>query len=317
MSTDTTKNMINLNDSISICSSLNIKLLSHYVTQDTSILLFDNNITDSNILFEFHKNKQIDKLIIITNSKYKSSKERLFACNKISKSVLKHVKKNLLIVINLDNSYSNSKSIIKNLITLKNLSEELNIQLGIMSKDSNFLGFIEPNNSIYFSDLINSLKAICILDKQKQYEFIYDTVCDYLDMEFKNNNFCKFKDDACIGNKNGQTSYSDMGCCHSFQHSKFWSPTFIENMKLCSYLDCKTCSIKCISCKMFTCKYLQDKGIKFNHKNILLLDCFFNKKQYLVLESNFFKTKNEIVEKLMEKDNNLYIWYYLKRKYAI
>ncbi len=156
--TNIAKKAINLTKSVYINTSLNIDLLSQYITQDTSIILFDNNIIDSNIVFDFHKNKQIDKLIIITNSKHPSTKKRLFIRNKISKSVLDHVKKNLLLIINLDNDYNNLKNIIKNLIFLKSLSYELNIQLGVFSEDSTFLGIIEGNSSIYFNDLVNSLK---------------------------------------------------------------------------------------------------------------------------------------------------------------
>lgn len=310
-------NITNISNNINIYNSLDINTLLNNINENTSILLFDDNFQEQTHLFKLHKNKHIDKLIVITNSKQNIIKKRLFINSKISKSILEHVKKNLIIIFKIDNNYNNMKNIIINLIDLKNISNELSIELGITTGNSIFLGFIQNNNSIYFNDLITSLKSIYISDKYEQYKFIYDNVCDYLDSEFRKNNFCKFENDSCIANKNNQIPHSTMGCCYSFDHSGFWSPTFIENVKLCKYMNCKTCSTKCISCKMFTCKYLKNKNIIFNTHNLLLLDCFFNKKQHLILESNFFKTEEEILNKLLEKNSIPFFWYYLAKQYLI
>ena len=56
---------------------------------------------------------------------------------------------------------------------------------------------------------------------------------------------------------------------------------------------------KCITCKLFTCNYLKRKGIKFYIDDFIISD-LFNKKQQLVLKSNFFKTEEEIIDKLIK-----------------
>ena len=90
-----------------------------------------------------------------------------------------------------------------------------------------------------------------------------------------------------------------MGCCYSFEYCNFFETKFIKNIKLCEHLINKTCSTKCITCKLFTCKYLKEKHIKFDTHKILLLDCFFDKKQHLILNSNFFKTREDILNKFI------------------
>ena len=50
--------------------------------------------------------------------------------------------------------------------------------------------------------------------------------------------------------------------------------------------------------KLFV-RFLKEKGIKFDLHKILLLGCFFNKKQHSILTSNFFKTEEEIINNLV------------------
>ena len=50
-----------------------------------------------------------------------------------------------------------------------------------------------------------------------------------------------------------------------------------NNLTPCEHLkEDYTCGSKCIACKLFTCDYLEKKGIKFKIKDILLLNVFFN-----------------------------------------
>ena len=311
-------NDISLTENLSLSTDFNISELPMIVNENTSIILFGYENDKYKMFSDFHLSKNFDKLIVITQKKQYSIKKRLYFSYSITKSILEHVKKNLLIFINIDNNYMNTKHIIKELIELKKLAELLNINLGINYEGENVFGFISNNESIYFNDVINALRCIYISDKLKKYEYIYNTVCDYLDEQFKINNFCVFhEDDSCVNNRKENSIHSTMGCCYSFEYTNFFSPTFIKNVKLCKYMNCKSCSTKCITCKMFTCKYLKQRGIYFNCNNILLLDCFFNKKQHLILESNFFRTREMIIKKLMEENHDLYFVYYLFKKYAI
>ena len=142
-------------------------------------------------------------------------------------------------------------------------------------------------------------------------------MCDFLDTQFSKCDFCDFKNDKCIANRNNSSKFKEMGCCHSFEYASVFSLNLLENVKICEYLKNKKCSTKNISCKLFTCGYLKKKKIKFNTRNILLLDCFFNYKQHDVIQFNFFKSKEEILEKLLEENHSTYIWYLIKREYMI
>ena len=217
----------------------------------------------------------------------------------------------------LNNKEYSTKEDLNNLINyLKKLESKLNLQLGLFTDNSNFLGFIEHSIcSQYLDDFINALRCLFIADKSLQYAYIYDTVCEYLDTQFCKNKICDFQNDKCIANRAHLTAHEDMGCCYSFEYCNFFETKFIKNIKLCEHLINKTCSTKCITCKLFTCKYLKEKHIKFDTHKILLLDCFFDKKQHLILNSNFFKTREDILNKLLEENHDFYFWYVLKKRF--
>ena len=137
---------------------------------------------------------------------------------------------------------------------------------------------------------------ILIDDKKAKYEKIYDTICDYLDNEFNKNNYCDFKNDKCIANREGKSKKDIMGCCYSFKEK--WG--FYFDHRLCKYLVNKNCEIRCMACKLFTCKYLKENGIFFDIDALPGI-AIFNKKQKEILKNSFFKPREEIIEMLLEK----------------
>ncbi len=292
--------------------------INNYINTNVSIIYIGSNATLNDKLLSLHKNREFDKLIIISKSDISDRYPRLFVDSFINNNILQHVKKNCLIIVKLSNDYDDMKWIVRNLIKLYNLTFKLNLHLGIIDNNCNYLGFIENfENSKYSDDFITCLKCLFIFDKKQQYEYIYNTVCEYLDNQFCKGNICDFKNDQCIANRENKTAHKDMGCCYSFEYCKVFDPRFIKNVKLCQHLKNKTCSTKCITCKLFTCKYLKERGIKFDTHKILLLDCYFNKKQHLILNSNFFQTRDAILQKLLENNYDLYFWYVLFKKYMI
>ena len=52
-------------------------------------------------------------------------------------------------------------------------------------------------------------------------------------------------------------------------------------------------------------------------KDYLLIQAFFTNKQKLILHYNFFRSKEEILEKLIEKNNTPFFIYYLSSNYRI
>lgn len=296
---------------------LNEEYIRNNINSDTSIVYFDNQFTFDNPIIKDFDNNVFDKLIIIGNSKNKVRKKRLFTRKRFFKGALEHVKKRIFIIISLPNEYNEYKRLIKNLIKLRRICLKLNIVWENFIEGHNIMGYLVGQDSKYIQDVVNTFYALLLNDKKQQYEFIYDTTCKYLDDHFINRNLCDFKNNQCIANRNKSSLHCDMGCCYSFEYANFWEPTLIKNVKLCEHFQNQSCATACITCKLFTCKELRKNNISFKINNLLLLDCFFNKKQHLILKHNFFKTKEQIINKLLEKNTSPYWKYYLDNEYQI
>ena len=256
------------------------------INENNIIIYFcDTNIRNSQL---FNRLEKINSKVIVID-KYK-----LFN-NRYKKNIEKEFKRNdvdgIQIIIEVGNDFKYIKKMIK---LISNLNYYKNLSI-------NYL--IVKDISKYEKDIINCIKAINIGDESKRYEFIYDTVCNDLTEEFTTGNYCDFKDDRCIANRENASKHDKMGCCYSFeyQYKLFWE--IPKNVKVCQYLGEKGCTINCIGCKIFTCKYLRNKGININTHDILLLECFFNNKQHDTIRyDSYFKTKQEVLEKLKIKN---------------
>lgn len=149
----------------------------------------------------------------------------------------------------------------------------------------------DKNNEQHIIDLIKSIKVMLLPTIQEKYDYIYDTVCDYLDNEFICKNICDFKNDKCIAKRNFDL---DCGCCRHYEG------LFSNKLVRCEYLKNKRCSTKCLTCKMFTCNYLvKNKKIKFKIKDIFLLRKFFNPIQKIIILISFFTSKEKIMKRLL------------------
>ena len=149
-------------------------------------------------------------------------------------------------------------------------------------------------NNKQHNDFILAINTIFYNTRYEQYNYIYDTVCDYLDNYFYGKNLCDFKNNKC-GEKINTSSV--IGCCRHFK-IKWLGP--LSKLVLCEYLkeDC-TCGAKCILCKLFTCDYLEKKGIKFKVKDILLLNVFLNPLQKYFIKYMVFMPKEKIIKRLL------------------
>lgn len=140
--------------------------------------------------------------------------------------------------------------------------------------------------------------ALTITDIKERYEYVYDVICDYLDNKFKENNYCDFRDDnKCFVNREKLGVNTEMGCCYSFYLDMFLN---MRDKKLCQYVGDKCCMVRCITCKLYTCKHLEKRGISFNIYNFQGIKKIFTKKQIRVLKFNAFRTKDEIINRLIE-----------------
>lgn len=144
------------------------------------------------------------------------------------------------------------------------------------------------NNTDCSKQIEELVEAFNIKDIRKRYIYIYDTVCDYLDEKFQRDNICDFKNNKCIAVREGGYFENNCGCCYGPKRGK------------CKYLINNKCTIKSISCKLFTCRYLKKNNTKFLIKDIPLLNIFFNYKQKYIISYSIFTDKEEMIKRLLK-----------------
>lgn len=150
-------------------------------------------------------------------------------------------------------------------------------------KDTDMLINSEPLNDLerVFIKAFNEKKI------SKRYELVYDYMYDYVDKNFCKS--CDFKGSKCIANRLKKSLHDEYGCC------------YLNNKGVCKYLVNKKCTKPNISCKLFMCDYLEKKVLKFKSipKNYVLFNFFFNRRQKNIIQRSYGKSKNEILEDLI------------------
>ncbi len=182
--------------------------------------------------------------------------------------------------------YVNNKNInklIKKTKKILKLCDENNYKLMF-----NYLENIIDEEKLFW--IKNIQKTINIKDIKKRYSFIYDVVCSYIDDKYKKYNYCDFKDDVCIFFRNNPNICHKNGCCYSDARGG-----------LCKNLKNNSCQIKSISCKLYSCEYLRKNKVNFRMKYIPLIKYFFNIKQKYYIKYSFFKEKNYVLNRLLDK----------------
>lgn len=188
------------------------------------------------------------------------------------------------------------KKILNKLLFIKQIFLLNCFKIGVSENSKKCIGYVinyNKNNKEH-NDFILGINAILYQTRYERYNYIYDTVCNYLDSFFYGKNLCDFKDNKCVEKRN---SNSTVGCCRHFK-VKCLGP--LTKLVKCEHLkEDYTCGAKCISCKLFTCDYLEKKGIKFRIQDILLLDVFFNPIQKYFIKYMLFTPKEKILKRLM------------------
>ncbi len=105
-----------------------------------------------------------------------------------------------------------------------------------------------------------------------KYEKILDYISNHLINEEKIYEKCQFKNNQCIANRNNKTPRKYNGCCYKYKEG------------LCKKLKNKKCSIDCISCKIYTCSYLEKQYGKINLNKIFPIKKVFNRKQREIIK---------------------------------
>ena len=182
--------------------------------------------------------------------------------------------------------YKNKKSFYRK-IRIYNFFSKFKIKYVLIYNNKSYNTFSKKHPKELDEEL-KILDIINISKRKDKYSLIYDYACDYLDNEFSNNNFCQFKENMCISNRNKPKEYQVGSCC-TRNYTKETCKYFNDNTK--------RCSIKCISCKLFTCPYLSKKGIKYRVNDIVYLKYFLSFRQKLICYTSYFMTKEEIISK--------------------
>ena len=213
--------------------------------------------------------------------------------------VINILKKQEVILLIDFNKFSTKeyKKILKKLLLVKNLAIKMKKQLGINEDKKRIVAYIVNFDERVENqkDFISGISAIFYDTRYERYNYIYDTVCKYLDNYFYGKNLCDFQNNKCGEKRN---TSSTTGCCHHFKH-KALGP--FSKLVLCEYLNKEnyTCDAKCLPCKLYTCDYLESKGIKFRIKDILLLNVFFNPLQKYFIKYMVFTPKEKILKRIM------------------
>ncbi len=185
----------------------------------------------------------------------------------------------------------------------------------IINSINNLLKFDKQVQFINCHDqeLIMLAEVINLQDIKKRYEYIYDVVCDYLDEQFQKNNYCQFVNDVCVSGQYRNSQYKEFGCCYIYPRQNWMAKLAKKFMKnqgvllldvtsptICPHLSGKDCRIKALSCKLFTCRYLQKKGVSFAIDDFWLLKKFFNKRQKTILQYSFYHDKEKVINQLLK-----------------
>lgn len=198
-----------------------------------------------------------------------------------NKSELKEIKKNWSKILNIGREDKNR--IIKSIKKNRNRV----IKNWITIDEKKIIAVMEGHDE----DIITAFKLILFENKKQRNEFLYDYLCNYLDQKFAENNYCDFKDNKCKAKRNTGV---EVGCCRQYKN-KIVGLFRKNNLITCEYLECRKCTAKCITCKMFTCDVIKEK---FTVDNMILMKTFFNMIQRLIIMTSFFKTREEILRKI-------------------
>lgn len=206
-------------------------------------------------------------------------------------------KKILFIKIDFDSfNEKNYKKLLRKLLFIKRILLLTHTEIGLLKDSKKCIGYLVnyDNNNKKHNDFILGINAILYNSRYERYNYIYDTVCDYLDSFFYGKNLCDFKDNKCGEKRN---TSSTIGCCRHYKIK--WLGPFTKFVKCEHLTENYTCGAKCIGCKLFTCDYLEKKGVKFRIKDILLLNVFFNPIQKYFIKYMVFTPKEKVLKTLM------------------
>lgn len=237
-----------------------------------------------NIMLTKLNNFTVDEL----NSKTLECTKKIIECNETYNLFDRHIGKNTL------------RKLIKLIDKLNDYCYKNNIETNFKYNNTNKYAIIEYNEEdnfkyTYITKYLDKIFTIINTHSlHDRYSKIYDNICEFLDNEFVKYNYCDFKNNKCIAQRDKDMSEftlsEENGCCY-----------IPETKVQCNKLDSGKCTIKCSACKLIVCKYLKKYGIEYYVHDSLELNSFLSTIQKPVLVWNFFTPKQVIISKLLKR----------------
>ena len=228
------------------------------------------------IQFGFHVNS-------IDATKYYYSRMKKYflnVLNQLNDLAVKELKADIegtcsKILLNVNNFVSHYQTNMAN-IKLKKM-------MVVYSRLIKVIGKERLQNQVMFYDLdgqpsdmniamLNSISELIYVyqlsNDEERISYVYDKISEQMKEEAQKLQYCHFVNNACVGSRYGSQSFpnsKENGCCAN---------TYLDKGKNCRYLkEDYSCSICSISCRVFTCQYLQERGIDHALWQYPLMDC--------------------------------------------
>lgn len=271
-----------------VCNLKNIKVVGHYKEKGKYNYVFlEDKIVDTKDIVIVIDNDllRIDNLeeVEILNNYLDNYKDNIkfFNKNKFKKNYSK-IKDMVLL------------SIYKKVLKIYKYCDKYNIKV----KDIYLVNYNKSINNNYMIYELDNLLSAYLMKEEERINFIYDYMCDYLDLEFSNFNLCDFKDNKCVSRRDlecsGCKNPVTYGCCYT-------------KGRVCPNLINSHCTIKSLPCKFFTCRYLEKRGIKYRPWDYLIIRLFLSFRQMTVLDQALYTSKDMIMNKLLKRNSLDYI----------
>ena len=282
-----------------------IKILNELNTDDSRFLI--NIIKSHNSYIEDMNNKR-DNTKIIVKKCSTDLKEGIINLDDIYADHYFYTKMRVKIEKIMDSLLKIDKNELLNKRILHNtIYNENRIKTPVFEKDK--LDIVELIKKMSINNIINikmvassitdinlfkeeqinmAIEIIKINNPKEKINKIYDYTYNYLKNDFISNNYCDFIKNKCVAQRRFHLYPINRkdGCC------------FMEIRK-CPHLKNGQCDTECLACRLFSCPFLTKRGIGYYANEFVLLKAFLNKNQRKKLVFEFYKSKEEILKKII------------------
>lgn len=282
-----------------------IKLLNQMNTDDSRFLI--NVIKSYNSYINDMKEKRNNTKIIIDDCSTNLKEgiinlDDIFADNFFYTKIRLRIENMIDSVLKIDNTKILNKKTLHNIIYNKDRitipvfeQDKIDIVELIKKMSKNNITSIKmvassiTDINLFKEEQINmAIEIIKINNAKEKISKIYDYTYNYLKKDFIANNYCDFINDKCVAQRRFHLYPINRkdGCC------------FMEIRK-CPHLKNGQCDTECLACRLFSCPFLTKRGIGYYANEFVLLKAFFNKNQRKKLVFEFYKSKEEIIKKII------------------